>query len=82
VGVLLEAASARNKGGRRHGLLDALAQLSEEDAKDLRAVLAQPHEAVEWSAVHEALRGLGVKCSASTVGNWSKDYKLDPERFA
>jgi hypothetical protein len=73
---------ARNKGGRRHGLLDALAQLSEEDATDLRAVLAQPHELVEWAAVHEALRSLGVLVSEGTVRNWSKDFKQSPERFS
>jgi hypothetical protein len=82
VGAIANAAVARNKGGRRHGLLDALAQLSEEDATDLRAVLAQPHELVEWAAVHKALVGLGVDACEGTVRNWSLAFKADPERFA
>lgn len=75
------AFSPKNLGGQRHQLPGILRSLDEVEAPKLRQILAADFESVNWPGLADEMALRGYPHSVSTWKRWSKDFKLDPDRF-
>ncbi len=82
MGDLKAAALApRNPGGQPHKLHTVLANMTPEDAADLREIFASDAGGVNWTELAKAMTARGFHHSVSTWQRWSDDWRRDPARF-
>ncbi len=82
MGVISDAAfTPRNAGGQKHKLHGVLANLSPEEATELRTILTLEREDENWTALAAAMRDRGFQHSVSTWQRWGQDITREPDRF-